>query len=185
VAALEANPDMQLAVGRAVNTHDGDVVRVVDDLPGGGRSALKLMFEADWTVFYGLFRRQPMATVMARIGDRYGMSGWGFDYVALLPFFLDRTVIQTNATTFQCAVRGRPRPRSEPRPKRTEVDFDAALETRARFLTIGREIMRERYPSGFERLWAEVVIWAYANKRVYKIKRIVRRGLRRLVGLTP
>jgi glycosyltransferase involved in cell wall biosynthesis len=185
LAALEANPDKQLAVSRAVNTYEGEVVRVVDDLPGGGADALKLMFGADWTVFYGLFRRPAMAAVMARIGDRYGMSGWGFDYVALLPFFLDRSIVQTNATTFECAVRGRPRPRSEPRPKRQEVDFDSILETRARFLMIAREIMRERYPSGFKRLWAEVVVWAYANKRVYKIKRIVRRGMRRLVGLTP
>ena len=182
---LKAHPEKQLAVGRAINTFEGDTVHVFPGLPGGGEDTVALMFKADWTVFYGLFRRPAMAKEMARIGDRYGMSGWGFDFVALLPFFLDRSIIQTDATTFECAVRGRPRPRSEPRPTVKEVDFDAALQTRARFLMIAREIVRERYPSGLARLRAEVLVWAYANQRVYKIKRIIRRTLRRWVGLTP
>ena len=189
VRLLESHPAKQLAVGRIINTCQGRTLRVTEPLPldgrGGWRDRLKLMFDAHWSMLYGLYRRPAMAAAMTRIADRYGEPAWGWDFVALLPFFLNASIVQTNETTFECVVRGGPRPPGQRRPPRKEADFDAMLGARRRFLALAREFADERYPAGPRRLFAHAVVWVYANKRVYKVKRIIRRTFRRWIGLKP
>ncbi len=174
---LEAHPDKQLAVGRVVETFQGRVVKERDIAPR--LDGLGLMFDAHAAAIYGLFRTPAIAQVMAQIDDRYGLTPWGWDFVALLPFFLDETVVATDATRFEFVVRGAPRPAGTLRPPRQEADFDTMLGVRARFLTLVREINRQRTRPGPRRWLGEILVWAYANQRVYKIKRIIRRSLQR------
>ncbi len=185
---LEAHPDKQLAVGRVVETFQGREIRRKDILPagagaGGWRGRLRTMFGAHATAIYGLYRTPFLARVMTRIDDRYGDQAWGWDFLTLLPFFLDDAVIQTDATTFEFVVRGAPRPKGQKRGPRKEMDFDTMLGARARFLQIAREFADERYRAGPRWLIGRAVVWAYAGKRVYKVKRIIRRSLTRRLGL--
>jgi hypothetical protein len=111
--------------------------------------------------------------------ERYGFHPWGWDFVALLPFFLDESVVATDAAKFEFVVRGAPRPPGTPRGPRQEADFETMLGVRARFLALVREINRRRNPPGPRRWYGAVLVWLYANQRVYKVKRIVRRTLQR------
>ena len=176
-ALLEAHPDKQLAVGRVIETFQGRVVKQRDIAPRLDR--LGLMFKAHATAIYGLFRTPAIAEVMALVDDRYGFAPWGWDFVALLPFFLDESVIATDAVTIEFVVRGAPRAAGAPRPPRKEADFDTMLGVRARFLALVRDINRRRHPPGPRRWFGEILVWAYANKRAYKVKRIIRRTLTR------
>ncbi|MDR3507043.1 MAG: glycosyltransferase family 2 protein [Caulobacteraceae bacterium] len=190
LALLEAHPDKQLAVGRIVNTFEGKVVKTAEPLAlkgdGGWSDQRRLMFDAHWSVLYGLWRRAEIARVMARIKDRYGEPASGWDFVALLPVFLEASVVETDATTFECVVRGVRLPKAErKRQPRQEADFDTMLQVRGRFLVLAQELGRDYFPAGPRRLFGMILIWAYANQRVYKFKRIVRRTLRRWAGLKP
>ncbi|HEY2662397.1 MAG TPA: glycosyltransferase family 2 protein [Caulobacteraceae bacterium] len=177
---LEAHPDKQLAVGRVMETFQGKVIKTRDMAPRLDR--LGLMFDAHATAIYGLFRREPIAAVMAQIGDRYGLTPWGWDFVALAPFFLNETVVATPDTQFEFVVRGAPRPPGQRRPPRKEADFDTMLGVRAGFLTLVREFGRQYAPTPPRRWFIAILMWVYANKRVYKIKRIIRRTLQRRLG---
>ena len=184
---LERHPEKNLAVGRMVESLNGRLLRERDALRLGGSASdrLSVLFDAPASTIYGLFRRAALTGVMERISDRYGEPAWGWDYLALLPFFFDDAVVQTDATAFAFSVRGGPRERGQRRPPRKEADFDAMLGARRRFLTIASEFADERYPPGPRRLLAHAIVWVYANKRVYKIKRIIRRTIRRWIGLKP
>ncbi len=184
---LEAHPDKQLAVGRVVETFYGGEIRRMDILPetsgrDGWTDRLKIMFGAHATAIYGLYRTPPLVKAMTRIADRYGDPPWGWDFLTLLPFFLDGAVIQTDATTLEFVRPGPPRQKGRRRGPRQEMDFDAMLGARARFLAIAREFSDERHPSGFGWLFSRLIVWAYAGKRVYKVKRIVRRSVNRWLG---
>ncbi|QUD87330.1 glycosyltransferase family 2 protein [Phenylobacterium montanum] len=176
-ALLQAHPDKQLAVGRVTETFQGQVVKARDVAPRLDR--LGLMFGAHATAIYGLFRTPAIAEVMTLMGDRYGSVPWGWDFVALLPFFLDESVAASDQVSIEFGVRGAPRAPGAPRPPRKEADFDVMLGVRARFLALVRDINRRRNPPGPRRWAGEILVWAYANQRVYKVKRIVRRTLTR------
>ena len=177
---LKAHPDKTLAVGRVRETFQGRELKERAIAPRLDR--LGLMFGAHATAIYGLFRTPAIAEVMALIDDRYGFNPWGWDFVALLPFFLDESVVATDATRFEFVVRGAPRPPGTPRPPRQEADFDTMLGVRARFLALVRDIIRRRTAPGPARWYGEVLVWVYANKRVYKVKRIIRRHLQRALA---
>jgi glycosyltransferase involved in cell wall biosynthesis len=186
---LEADPSKSLAVGRTVGMFRGQVIRTTRFPPmtGDGRlgDVWRLMFEASPSWFYGLYRREALAAVMARAWGAFGDDGWASDFLVMLPFFMDAAVTGTNATTFEVALRPRAGEPGQPRPPRTEPDLDARLALRRRFLAIAQGFVDDRVPGGPRRaLWA-MLLFLYADRRVYKTRHIVRRRLKRLIGLGP
>jgi glycosyltransferase involved in cell wall biosynthesis len=186
---LEADPSKALAVPRVVGTFRGEVVSTMrfPTLRGDGGLAdiWRQMFRSSPQCFYGLFRRAALVPVLDRIWASYGDDGWASDFLLLLPFFMDGAVVGTDATTFEAALRPRHGEPGQPRPPRTEPDLDARLLLRRRFLDIAQTFVDERVASGPRRvLWA-VLLWLYADRRVYKARHILRRSARRMIGLRP
>jgi len=183
---LEANPDKDLAVGRIVSMFDGAEVREyrLPDVHGRGlRDQYRMLFEAHPSWIYGLFRTAALKPIVARVYDSFVEDAQSWDNLSLMPFLLDFRIIGTDATTFRQALRSGLVKFGDKRPPLVEMDFDRRLQHRARFARIGREFISEHYPPG-PRRWAGLwMFWLYTNKNAYKFKHIVRRTLRRLVGL--
>jgi glycosyltransferase involved in cell wall biosynthesis len=184
---LEADPSKQLAVGRVVGTFRGEVLRTTSfpRLKGDGRlgDVCRLMFRSSPSWFYGLYRREALLPVAERIFADYGDDGWAADFLQLLPFFMDGAVAGSDATTFEVALRPRRAEPGQPRPPRTEPELDAILALRRRFLDIARTFVDERVAPGPRRALWGALLWLYADRRVYKTRHILRRSLKRLIGL--
>ncbi len=188
-AVLEADPTKALAVGRDIGTARGEVIRTTlfPKLKNDGKlgDTWRLMSRSPPSWFYGLYRREVLAPVVDRIAQTYTGWGWAYDYLVLLPFFMDDAVAGTDATSFAAALRPRRGEGGKPAAPRTEADLDMMLSVRRQFLDIAQTFVDERIAPGPGRaLWAGL-LRLYADRRVYKTKHILRRSARRLVGLTP
>ena len=186
---LEADPSKQLAVGRIVGTFRGEVERTTrfPRLKGDGglSDRWRLMFGASPSWVYGLYRREALIPILDRIVRDYGDDTWAWDFLLMLPFFMDAAVAGTNATSFEAALRPRRGEPGQKPPPRTEPDLDGRLALRRRFLVIAQSFVDERIAPGPGRaLWAGL-LWRYADRRVYKTRHILRRSARRLIGLKP
>ena len=186
---LEANPGKDLAVGRVVSMFEGAEIRAYRMPPlngdGGLRDQNALLFKLHPSWIYGLFRTDALKAVVNRVIGPYGDDPRGWDNLSLMPFLLDLAIVSSDQTCFRQALRAGPVRMGDRRPPLVEPDFDAALALRARFLFIGRQFIRERFPAGPRRLAGEVLLWRYANKNAYKFKHIMRRSLKRAIGLRP
>jgi glycosyltransferase involved in cell wall biosynthesis len=186
---LEADPGKRLAVGRVVGTFRGEVLRTTPfpKLAGDGGlgDVWRLMFEASPGWFYGLYRREPLVPLIDRIFVDFHEDGWASDFLLLLPYFMDNAVAGSNATTFEAALRPRRGEPGQPRPPRTQPDFDARMALRRRFLDLARTFVDERIAPGPGRLLWAVLLFLYADRRVYKTRHILRRSAKRLIGLAP
>jgi glycosyltransferase involved in cell wall biosynthesis len=186
---LEANPAKSMAVGRDLGIFEGEVIRTTHfprlKNDRGLSDLLKLMFGGPPSWFYGLYRREVLAPIVARVGRDYATGGWGHDFIIDLPFFMDHAVIGTDATTFRVALRPRRGAPGQPEPPRTEPDLDMMLAIRSQFLGIAQTFVDERARTGAERAFWAIMLRLYADRRVYKTKHILRRGARRLIGLKP
>jgi glycosyltransferase involved in cell wall biosynthesis len=186
---LEADPSKRLAVGRVVGTFRGEVERTTrfPRLKGDGGlgDQQRLMFGASPSWVYGLYRREALIPILDRIVRDYGDDTWAWDFLLMLPFFMDAAVAGANATSFEAALRPRRGEPGQKPPPRTEPDLDGRLALRRRFLDIAQSFVNERIPPGPGRaLWA-ALLWRYADRRVYKTRHILRRSARRLIGLKP
>jgi glycosyltransferase involved in cell wall biosynthesis len=186
---LESDSSKHLAVGRIVGTFRGEVERTTPfpDLKGDGglSDQWRLMFRSSASWVYGLYRRDIVVPIMDTIVREYGDDTWAWDFLLMLPFFVEATVAGTNATSFEAALRPRRGEPGQPRPPKTKPDLDERLALRRRFLSIAKAFVEERVAPGPGRtVWAGL-LWLYADRRVYNTKQIVRRSARRLVGLKP
>jgi len=185
-ALLEAHPRMALAAGKTVGFFRGEVIRRSPPPPARPRSGfaatLALMFGAAPSWVYGLWRREALVRPM-RAWDAYGPNPWAADFMLMLPAFMDRAVIGTDATTFQQALRPRLAAAGERPPPRTEIDLDVILGVRRRFVDLSWELIEERVPPGPRRALWRALLFAYADRRVYKTRHIIRRRLMRSIGL--
>jgi glycosyltransferase involved in cell wall biosynthesis len=186
---LRADPSKRLAVGRIVGTFRGAVERTTrfPRLKGDGGlgDQWRLMFRSNPSWIYGLYRRDAVIPIMDRIVRDYGDDTWAWDFLLMLPFFMDAAVAGTNATSFEAALRPRRGEPGQKPPPRTEPDLDGRLALRRRFLDIAQGFVDERIAPGPGRtLWA-ALLWRYADRRVYKTRHILRRSARRLIGLKP
>jgi glycosyltransferase involved in cell wall biosynthesis len=186
---LEADPSKGLAVGRVVGAFRGEVVSTFQfpRLKGDGRigDVWRLMFRSSPSWVYGLYRRDALVPIADRIFAAYGEDAWAWDFLLLLPFFMDGAVAGTDATTFEAALRPRRGEPGQPKPPRTQPDLDGRIALRRRFLDIARTFVAERIAPGSGRMLWAVLLRAYADRRVYKTSRILRRSARRLIGLRP
>jgi glycosyltransferase involved in cell wall biosynthesis len=188
-ALLEAEPANALAVGRVVGTFRGEVLSTVGfptlRRDGGLGDVWRLMFGSSPSWIYGLYRRETLLPIAERIFASYGDDSWAWDFLLMLPFFMDAAVTGTDGATFEAALRPRRGEPGQPPPPRTEPDLDARLELRQRFLAIAQTFVDERTAPGPRRaLWA-LLLWRYADRRVYKTRHILRRSAKRLIGLKP
>jgi glycosyltransferase involved in cell wall biosynthesis len=186
---LEADPTKRLAVGRIVGTFRGEVERTTrfPRLQGDGKldDQWRLMFVASPSWVYGLYRREALIPILDRIVRDYGDDTWAWDFLLMLPFFMDAAVAGTDATSFEAALRPRRGAPGQKPPPRTEPDLEGRLALRRRFLDIAQSFVDERIAPGPGRaVWAGL-LWLYADRRVYKTKHILRRSARRLIGLKP
>jgi len=186
---LEAQSDKDLAVGRIVSLFDGKPVREyrMPALRGdhGLRDQYDLLFGAHPSWIYGLFRTPVLKPVVAKITGHFADDARSWDNLSLLPFMLDFRIASTDQTAFHQLIRSRPVRFGEARPPLVEQEFEQCLQRRREFAGIGRGFIDERYPPGVRRLAGRVLLWLYTNKNAYKFKHIVRRTLRKWLGLKP
>ncbi len=185
---LQANPDKDLAVGRVVSMFNGAEVRDyrLPDAPDRGlRDQYRMLFKAHPSWIYGLFRTEAIKPIVARVYDSFIEDARSWDNLSLMPFLLDFRIIGTDATTFRQGLRSGLVKFGDKRPPLVEMDFDLCLQHRRGFARIGREFIAAHYPPGPRRLAGQWMFWLYTNKNAYKFKHIVRRTLKRWVGLRP
>jgi glycosyltransferase involved in cell wall biosynthesis len=186
---LEAQPDKDLAVGRVVSLFDGKPVREfrLPDLrrDHGLRDQYRLLFGAHPSWIYGLFRTAALRPVVDRITSHFADDARSWDNLSLLPFMLDFRIAATDRTAFHQLIRSRPIRFGEARAPLVERDFEQCLQHRRVFASIGRGFVDERYSPGMRRLAGRFMLWLYTNKNAYKFKHVVRRTLRKWVGLRP
>ena len=186
---LESQPGKDLAVGRVVSTFEGAVVREYR-LPalrgdGGPRDQKRMMFESHPSWIYGLFRTEAVKPVVARVVDHYREDPRSWDNLTLLPFMLDFKIAATDETAFEQTLRSGLVPFGAKRAPLVEPAFDYYLQRRRNFFEVGRGFIGDRYkpgPARQRRLW---LLWLYTNRNVYKLKHMIRRTMRRWIGLTP
>jgi glycosyltransferase involved in cell wall biosynthesis len=186
---LEAQPDKDLAVGRVVSKFDGQPVREyrMPELGGGQdlRDQYRLLFESHPSWIYGLFRTEALRPVVARVTEHFADDARSWDNLTLLPFMLDFKIAATDQTAFTQLIRSRPVRLGEARAPLVEADFEECLLHRRVFADIGRGFVDERYRPGVRRLAGRALLWLYTNKNAYKFKHVVRRTMRKWVGLRP
>ena len=186
---LTAQPDKDLAVGRIVSLFDGTPIREyrMPVLRGdhGLRDQYDLLFGSHPSWIYGLFRTEALRPVVAKITSHFADDARSWDNLSLLPYMLDFRIAFTEQTAFQQLIRSRPVKFGEVRAPLIEPDFDQCLLHRRIFAEIGRGFVETRYPAGPGRLARRFLLWLYTNKNAYKFKHVVRRTVRRWMGLKP
>jgi len=186
---LQAQPDKDLAVGRVVSQFDGVPVREyrMPSLHGdrGLHDQQRLLFGSHPSWIYGLFRTAALKPVVERITSHFAEDARSWDNLSLLPFMLDFRIAATDETAFHQLIRSRPVRFGETRAPLVEQDFEQCLLHRREFARIGRGFVDERYPPGARRLAGRGLLWLYTNKNAYKFKHVMRRTLRKWVGLRP
>jgi len=186
---LDSRPDKDVAVGRVVSKFEGAVVREYR-LPvlkgnGGLGDQHRMMFKSHPSWIYGLFRAEAVKPVLARVVDHFQDDPRSWDNLTLLPFMLDFKIIATDETAFEQTLRSGLVPFGARRAPLVEPAFDYYLERRRSFSAVGRGFIEDRYPPGLARQARLLLLWLYTNRNVYKLKHMVRRTLRRVVGLRP
>ncbi len=186
---LESRPDKDLAVGRIVSTFDGAVVREyrLPELRGDGGlgDQHRMMFRSHPSWIYGMFRTEAVKPILARVVDHFREDPRSWDNLTLLPFMMDLKIVATDDTAFEQTLRSGLVPFGAKRAPLVEPAFDYYLQRRRSFFEVGRGFVGDRYPPGAargQRLW---LLWLYTNRNVYKLKHMIRRTMRRWVGLTP
>jgi glycosyltransferase involved in cell wall biosynthesis len=186
---LEAQPDKDLAIGQVTSLFDGKLVREyrMPDLRGdhGLRDQYRLLFGSHPSWIYGLFRTAALKPVVARITSHFADDPRSWDNLSLLPFMLDFKIAATDQTAFQQLIRSRPVRFGEARAPLVEQAFEQCLLHRRVFAGIGRGFVYTHYRPGLRRLAGRGLLWLYTNKNAYKFKHVVRRTLRKWVGLKP
>ena len=186
---LQAQPDKDLAVGRVQSQFEGAPVREyrMPALRGdhGLRDQYRLLFGSHPSWIYGLFRTAALRPVVERITSHFADDARSWDNLSLMPFMLDFRIAATDQTVFHQLIRSRPIRFGEARAPLVEQDFEQCLLHRREFARIGRGFIDERYPPGAARLARRVLLWLYANKNAYKFKHVMRRTLRKWIGLRP
>jgi len=186
---LQSHPDADLAVGLVASQFDGKPVREYR-MPGlrgdhGLGDQYRLLFGAHPSWIYGLFRTAALKPVVERITSHFADDSRSWDNLSLLPFMLDFRIVATDQTAFHQLIRSRPVRFGEVRAPLVEQDFEQCLEHRREFARIGRSFIDERCAPGLRRLAGHILLWLYTNKNAYKFKHVVRRTLRKWVGLRP
>lgn len=186
---LQAQPDKDLAVGRVVSQFDGVPVREyrMPSLHGdrGLHDQQRLLFGSHPSWIYGLFRTERLKPIVARVVDHYREDPRSWDNLTLLPFMLEGKIVATDETAFEQTLRSGIVPFGARREPLVEPDFDFYLERRRGFAAVGRGFIADRYPPGARRQARLLLLWLYTNRNVYKLKHMVRRTLRRWIGLKP
>ena len=186
---LASRPEKDLAVGRVVSTFDGATVREYRLPAVRGDGSLgdqhRLMFKSHPSWIYGLFRTERLKPIVARVVDHYREDPRSWDNLTLLPFMLEGKIVATDETAFEQTLRSGIVPFGARREPLVEPDFDFYLERRRGFAAVGRGFIADRYPPGARRQARLLLLWLYTNRNVYKLKHMVRRTLRRWIGLKP
>ena len=186
---LNAHPDKDVAVGRVDSTFDGTLVRSYR-LPvlrgdGGIADQYRMTMKSHPSWIYGLYRTEALKPILARVVDHYREDPRSWDNITLLPFMLDCRIVGTDETAFEQTLRSGLVPFGAKRAPLVEQAFDFFLERRRSFAGLGETFLAERYPPGTARRARRWLLWLYTNRNVYKLKHMVRRSLRRTVGLRP
>ncbi len=184
-AALLANPDRDVAVGRIVSRlPDGRVTHVHPASPrieaDGAFGRLAQLFcshHGSW--IYGLFRRQAMIPVLREVLADYPYV-WGWDNVAMFPFEFDRKVIGVDTTTFHQYLPF-PTPRGD-KAQRARRD-DAKIEMGRAFMAFAHRHVARTIANPFERAFYQVAVAYFGHKRAASFGKRLRRGIARKLSV--
>lgn len=179
-ALLDADPQKKLAVGTVISSNlDGGKEKRFEfpDADGGTgfNRKLQLMYRSHASWIYGLFRRDALVERMNIVMKSYGHP-WGFDHLVLFPFLLDEAVVGTRATQFRQVIK-RGRADTAGTQKRKQSDLATMVDLRRRFLAQTRADVASRTFGPIERFALDLILRHYVGKRVYKLRKVLRRRL--------
>lgn len=120
--------------------------------------------------FYGLYRREPLLASWAACRD-FGFA-WSHDFLILLPFFLSGEVAGSNDAVI--SVRVTDLSAQNYRPK-THADQKRLFLS---FLKIALQALRDAPLTGLQRVALLPSVLGYANRRGFKVRRILRSAVR-------
>ena len=123
---------------------------------------------------YGLWHRSTLMEVLARTKEAYPYV-WAWDYMAMMPIVLAEAVSGTNETKLY---RDRPETRRYSAKERAETMWEMRRAFRKACFA---ELRRVDWPI-WEKALVSPYLFRYANVRVYRFWKTVRRQLRQLIG---
>jgi glycosyltransferase involved in cell wall biosynthesis len=176
---FDKNPGVSLVAGRAVYVRpDGQVVGVKPySTPKQRTRAFRIghmLMNLSPNSIYGLWDRVALKEVLVRTRESYPYV-WAWDHIAMTPMILREAVIGDNSA---CLYVGQPeilRHSSQQEPR-------MMWEMRRRFRQVCFEEMRRQEWSFWERPIVVLFLLRYANVRVFRFWKTVRRQIRYWLG---
>lgn len=176
VAALKQTPLSGLATGTIqFERPDGRTTRhFVPSIPQGrGLSAiLRLMFSSHAGWYYGVWKTEVLRSIIGEVWTDFPHA-WASDHLTLYPLLLDQQVTAAPEAKFIQRVTPKAHgPRSGQRQPISEL-----LTLRQEFLKCCDAMVDDRQFNQFTKLAIKAVNRLYVGKRVYPMKKIIKRTL--------
>lgn len=174
--ALLANPAASLAAPSTKTLwSDGKSIVSVPRQPKGDSvvaDILGLLFNSHPGWFYGLWKRDALLPVFETSWAAFP-AAWAFDHLVLFPFLLDRTVAAVpDAVFIQRLVTKTYTPKKGVKPP-----VDDLVDLRRKFSAQCQRFIDERPFTLWQRTALKSVLPFYVDKRVYKLRKIIKRRI--------
>ncbi|MFT4164468.1 MAG: glycosyltransferase family 2 protein [Microlunatus sp.] len=175
-AALSMSPNAKLAVPTTQTLALSGRARLSRPKPLKQHSAIldvkQLLFNSHPGWFYGLWDRDALRREFETSWAAYPHP-WAFDHLVLFPFLLDREVaFAPDATFIQRLVEKSYSPKSGTKPPVGQM-----VALRRAFAAQCQRYIEARPFSSIERLALSAMLPFYVDKRVYKMRKIIKRTL--------
>lgn len=179
VAALEAQLTARLATGTIQFERPGGrpARRFVPHIPDSGIAALdilRLMFGSHAGWYYGLWHTQTLQALVRRVWTEFPHA-WASDHLTLYPLLLDRQVTAAPQTTFIQRVT----PKAHGPRQGVRHPLANLVKLRREFLACCDRMVEERNFDLPTRTIIEAANRLYIGKRVYPLRKIIKRTLLR------
>lgn len=176
VAALKQSPSAALATGTIqFERPNGRPTRdYVPSIPTGRglSSILKLMFGSHAGWYYGIWKTDTLRPLIGKVWTEFPYA-WASDHLTLYPLLLDQQVTAAPDTKFIQRVTPKAHgPRTGQRQPIPEL-----LELRREFLKCCDAMVDDRAFDPFTKLAIKAANRLYVGKRVYPMKKIIKRTL--------
>lgn len=185
VRALGARPEAQLAVGTVETRELGGKVRSLGRAPIKQRTdtnltyALKLLWGAQASWIYGLYRTEALKASFAEVRARFPHLV-AFDFLTFLPFLLSGDIAADNSALFIQRVRDK----DTGQRKRLLRDPAAMATLRRDFLNLSLHMLNQSGHGFPARQTLRPALWFYAE-RAYRWRKILRARMRVIMGEKP
>lgn len=175
VDALKRNPTAALATGAIQFERPGKPANIFfPAIPKrrGLSGILKLMFGSHAGWYYGIWKTGTLKPLIAEVWTEFPHA-WASDHLTLYPLLLDQQVVAAPSTKFIQRVTPKA---SGPRTGQRHP-ISNLVDLRRQFLKCCDEMVNERQFGFFTKTTIKIANRFYVGKRVYPLKKIIRRTL--------